>query len=110
MKTRITQKEVKNTHIHVIKVGYCQLQHLLTFKDPYAYTCGGDGWHSDVYSIGTVAISTGYQPFGSKVDYETIKKYDDTAALILGNTKLRYEDKEFMLTSLLHEFIEEVTA
>ena len=108
MKTRITQKEVKATHKHVIKIGYCRLQHLLTFKDPYAYTCGGDGWHSDIYSIGTVAISTGYQPFGDiKPDYDLIKFYDDKAAEILAS---RSEDTATRLNNLLHDFIGRVTA
>ena len=108
MKTRITQKEVKNTHTHVIKVGYCQLQYLLNYKNPYAYTCGADGWHSDVYSIGTVALSTGYQPFGDiKPDYETVKAYDDQAARILAS---RDDNVAQQLNDLLHKFIEEVTA
>jgi hypothetical protein len=80
---------------------------MLTYKDPYAYTCGGDGWHSDIYSIGTVAISTGYQPFGDiKVDYDTVKRYDDKAAEILAS---RAEDTATRLNDLLHDFIEEVT-
>lgn len=107
MKTRITQKEVKATHTHVIRIGYCNLQHLLNYKDPYAYTAGYDGWHSDIYSIGTVALSTGYQPFGNKVSYEIVKAYDDKAAEILAS---RAEDTATRLDDLLHDFIEEVTA
>lgn len=105
---KITMKAVKATHTHVIKVGYCRLQHLLTYKCRYAYTAGYDGWHSDIYSVGTVAISTGYQPFGDiKPDYETVKKYDDQATEILAS---RADDVALQLNDLLHKFIGEVVS
>ena len=105
MKTRITQKEVKATHRKVFKVGYCRLQTLLKFTEPYAYTCGNDGWHSDVYSIGSVAISTGYQPFGEAVDYRISRWYEYKAQEIIGNVTIPYDDRVKAINNLLNDFI-----
>lgn len=109
MKIKTTQKAVKESHIKVIKIGYCGLQNLLTFEDPIAYTCGREGWKADIYSIGTTAIVTGYAPFGNKVSYDLYSGYDIKAAEVLANVKLPYEDRKAKVTALLHEFIEAVT-
>ena len=38
MSRRITQKEVRATHVHVIAVPYCGLYSLLYYYAPYAHT------------------------------------------------------------------------
>lgn len=40
MKYRTTKKEIRNCGSSVYKVGYCNLQFLLRFNDPFAYSEG----------------------------------------------------------------------
>lgn len=51
---------------NVIKVGYCDLQDALKWREPNFYTAGVYGWNSDVYVIDyDTVIVTGYRPFGN---------------------------------------------
>ena len=66
MKTRITKKAIMNTYPNVIKVGYCDLQDALKWREPNFYTAGVFGWNADVYVIDCdTVIVTGYRPFGN---------------------------------------------
>ncbi len=110
MKTKITQKRVFATHEHVVKVGYCRLQFLLKFNDPSFYTTRSEGWGADVYSVGDTAIVTGYAPFGNIVpSYDFIKAFDDKA-LAIQSENIPYEDMRARVSSLLEEFLSQVTA
>lgn len=106
MKFKTTAKEIKNNY-YCIKVGYCDLQRLLSCENPTAYTCGTYGWNADVYTFGDTAIVTGYRPFGEfSADYDTCRKYEALA----GNTDydLNYEVKRERLNNLIEQFIHEV--
>lgn len=110
MSRRITQREVKETHLHVIAVPYCALQFLLCRCTPYAYTERREGWGADIYSIGAYAIATGYAPFGDvKPSHEVLQKYEGMAEYICNGFPLDYVGKKNALDILLWEFIEEVT-
>ena len=109
MKTKTTNKKIYSTHMNVLKVGFCRLQHLLNFRDPDFYNYGIDGWKYDAYSIGSTAIVTGYQPIGEPVSYDLAKKYDDLAIRILADNTLDYQDKRTQLDNLIYEFIEKAT-
>ena len=51
---------------NVIKVGYCDLQDALKWREPNFYTAGVYGWNADVYVIDAeTVIVTGYRPFGN---------------------------------------------
>lgn len=66
MKTRITKKAIMSTYPNVIKVGYCDLQYALKWREPNFYTAGVYGWNADVYVIDCdTVIVTGYRPFGN---------------------------------------------
>lgn len=108
MKVQVMQKTVRATHARVLKIGYCRAQFLLKGTEPYAYTCGNDGWHSDIYSIGYTAISTGYVPFGTAVPYDIVKAYDDKAAKIWSDTTISWDERKDKVNDLLHEFIEKL--
>ena len=82
----------------VLKVGYCQLQTLLKFENPIAYSSGFYGWSCDYYQVGSVYICTGYSPIGKEVNYSLIKKYENAANAV--------ETKEAM-TKLLNDFVKE---
>ena len=66
MKTQITKKAIMSAYRNVIKVGCCDLQDALKWREPNFYTAGVYGWNSDVYVIDhDTVIVTGYRPFGN---------------------------------------------
>lgn len=66
MKTQITKKAIMNAYRNVIKVGYCDMQDALKWREPNFYTAGVYGWNADVYVIDhDTVIVTGYRPFGN---------------------------------------------
>ena len=55
-----------NAYRNVIKVGYCDMQYALRWREPNFYTAGVYGWNADVYVIDCyTVIITGYRPFGN---------------------------------------------
>ena len=110
MKYKTTQREVKSGYSHVIYTGYCNLQTLLHFENPNAYTTRAEGWGADVYSFGSVAIVTGYAPFGTiRADYATCKAYEAKAAKIANHATWKWETKKLKTAELIRAFIQEVT-
>lgn len=98
MKYKTTTKELKQGYRTIIRVGYCDLQNLLSYESPIAYNSGVYGWNYYVYHFGGVAIVTGYRGMPSKnatAEYTTVKKYDDMA---IGKTR---EER----TQLIDKFI-----
>lgn len=78
MKFRTTQKEIKNNYSKIVEIGYCDLQYLLRYFDPVAYTCGVYGWNADIYIIDNIVICTGYRPFGNiRPNWQIIEKYNN---------------------------------
>lgn len=66
MKTKITKKAIMGAYRNIIKVGYCDMQDALKWREPNFYTAGVYGWNSDVYVIDyDTVIVTGYRPFGN---------------------------------------------
>lgn len=88
----------------VISVGYCNLQNLLTYAMPIAYTKGVYGWNADVYAFGDVAIVTGYRPFGDNVDYALCREFEERAKALrdLGRP---YAERKAEAEALVKEFI-----
>ena len=79
MKYKTTSKALKEGYYKIISAGYCELQSLLSYKSPVAYSCGFYGWNFDVYDIDGVAIATGYRSMpskNSKATYELIREYE----------------------------------
>lgn len=79
MKFKTTKKAIKSHYYTIIAVGYCDLQDLLHYENPIAYTCGVYGWNADIYDIDGVAIVTGYRPFGEHIDYDVVDAYNKAA-------------------------------
>jgi hypothetical protein len=87
MKYKTTAKALKEGYYKIISVGYCELQCLLSYESPVAYSAGTYGWNFDVYDVLGVAICTGYRGMpnkNSKVSYTLIKEYEDKSQ---GKTK-----------------------
>lgn len=110
MKFRTSKKAVMNGYTHIIKVPYCNLQNMLNWENPVAYTCGGDGWHADVYEVGQgIAICTGYQPFGNVIPkYDTMKEFDNRAEEIrneYNRSHITDMERKHMIAALIRDFV-----
>jgi len=80
MKYKTTAKELKQGYYKIIEAGYCDLQSLLSYKSPIAYSKGTYGWNFDVYEIDGIAITTGYRGMprkNSKSDYKLMREFEE---------------------------------
>ncbi len=111
MKFKTTQKAIKANYNTIICVPYCDLQNLLNYENPVAYTERREGWAADIYDMGGgVAIVTGYAPFGNiRPSYELRERYEKQAEQIRYNYSLAWEEQREQLEQLARAFIEEVT-
>lgn len=110
MKYRTTQKAVKDSYINKICIGYCNLQYLLNYENPIAYTARREGWAADIYDFGNTAIITGYAPFGNiRPAYDICRKYDSAAEKICYDYSLSWEEQKKRIDNLIKNFIEGVT-
>lgn len=111
MKFKTTQKAIKANYNTIICVLYCDLQTLLNYESPVAYTVRREGWAADIYDMGGgVAIVTGYAPFGNvRPSYELLEQYETGAEKIRYNYSLAWEEQREQLKQLTRAFIEEVT-
>ena len=100
MKFKTTAKAVKENYKTILCIPYCQAQDLLRFHTPQAYTSGVYGWYSDIYIFPKFAISTGYNPFGKPVPYDTLREYNLKAREI---AKTDYENAKEHCYNLLEE-------
>lgn len=111
MKFKATKKEMLSHYDKILGVGYCDLQSLLNYIEPIAYSTRSEGWACDYYEVGGILISTGYAPLSTKnlkKDYETIRRYNDEAAKIIYNYDLSYNERKEQVAELLNEFIEKI--
>lgn len=109
-KYKTTKKTIKEEYKKIIGIGYCNLQNLLKFQEPFAYSTRAEGWACDYYYIDGVLISTGYAPIDSrhtKSTYDICRKYDEAARKILCGHSL-YEEQKEKVNNLLMEYIKEV--
>jgi hypothetical protein len=105
MKLKTTKKQVKNNFNNILSFGFCNIQYLTKFKNPFAYSSGGYGWACDYYEVDNVCLSTGYSPIGENVDYKLMRKYEEKAQKICNNYELSYKVRERRVNKLLIEFI-----
>lgn len=103
MKTQITKKAIMNAYSNVIKVGYCDMQDALKWREPNFYTAGIYGWNADVYVIGhDTVIVTGYRPFGNvELPREVIDTLNKCAESIMHYCE--YDPAKFYLKNNLDE-------
>ena len=108
MKLRTTRKAVGVNHYRVIGAGYCELQNLLKFREPMAYSSGVYGWNCDYYDIGGVVIATGYRGVWSQNTHASekiIRDYDDQAYMVLNDYYTSNTSKRERLDQLIEEFV-----
>ena len=81
-KLKATKKEMQKYNYKILGVGYCNMQNLLQYKAPVAYSCGSYGWSCDYYNINGTIVSTGYSPINTKnmnYDHNLVKEYEKKA-------------------------------
>lgn len=105
MKLKTTKTQIKNNFVKIYSIGYCGIQYLTYYKNPFAYSSGVYGWACDYYEIENVCLSTGYNPIGQNVDYKILRKYELKAQKIILDYTLEYETKQKKINKLLIEFI-----
>ena len=105
MKTKITKKAIMSAYHNVIKVGYCDMQDALKWREPNFYTAGVYGWNSDVYVIDhDTVIVTGYRPFGNvELPREVIDMLNKCAKSI--TRYLNYDLAKIYLKNNLDELV-----
>jgi hypothetical protein len=108
MKLQTTKKQIRQNFNTVLSIGYCDAQYLLDCKNPFAYSAGVYGWSCDYYQIGSVCISTGYSPIGTRVNYSLLRELECKAKLIKNDYNLSYSDREQQLDELIKQLIESV--
>lgn len=111
MKFKTTKAAINEGYYFKICVGYCDLQALLQFENPVAYTSGCYGWNSDIYDLGHITgydnacVVTGYRPFGNiSSDYEHNRKYEKAAQEIVHDYKRDYEERKAEVQKLIKEW------
>ena len=107
IRMKTTRKQIEQNYC-CIAVGYCQLQHLLTYATSPYYTVGVYGWNFDAYTFDykgcNVAICTGYRGMsGVHVDYNIECEFEKRADTIL--TDNVHGNKRERLDALIQEFI-----
>lgn len=108
MKLKTTRKEILKSGCKVVSCGDGDLQNLLTYRSPFAYSTRAEGWACDYYQISDIIISSGYSTIGDRLDYTVIKKYDDRARAIK-NTLRDHAAAEKEIEIIINDFIQEVT-
>lgn len=109
-KYKTTKKAIREIGDPIYCVSYCNLQNLLRFRDPFAYSTRAEGWACDYYSIENFIICTGYAPIGRKTDYNLCREYDQKAREVLCDYSLTWEQQRDRLEELIEEFAGKLTA
>lgn len=109
MKFKTSAKELKNgvPEKYLRRAGYCDLQALLNYEEPVAYSSGRYGWNFDVYKIGNYYITTGYRGMVGERAKNT-EEYEKRAEEILYKSGKEYDDKKRMISALLAEFVQQM--
>ena len=104
MKIKTTRKAVVAGSPRLVSVGYCDLQTLLRYHSPIAYTSGVYGWNFDVYKIHRLTICTGYRGMPGR-RANNAEKYEQAARDAL--EPLDWREAEAEIERLLAEFCEQ---
>ena len=113
MSTKVTEKTIKDyamaTSKPILKVGYCNLQHLLKYSNVYGHTERAEGCGCDIYILPDAIITTGYAPFGEiQANYKTCEKYETKALQVINKYNFYSNELVNELEKLQNEFVNEV--
>ena len=102
MKFKTTAKAIRNNCYNVVSAGYCDLQYLLSYENPVAYTSGVYGWNFDVYEVNGLTICTGYRGMVGK-RAKGINEFENRAKQAM-NLYKDEDARKRVITLLLAEF------
>lgn len=105
MKFKATKKQMREGYEYII--GLNNMEHLLRYTSPIAYSVRAEGWACDYYDIDGVLISAGYSPLKSKntkTDREDAEKTEAIARSISEDYEISYDDKKTLMTDLLKAY------
>lgn len=109
MKIQVTKKAIKERYDIIIGVRAYDMQTLLQFENPFAYSARSEGWACDYYEKDGIVFSTGYAPIKSTVKIKDldsiIEKYETEAKAIKTDFFQEYQEK---INRLLDELIAEL--
>ena len=109
MKFKTTKTAINSGYYYKICIGYCDLQYLLNYENPVAYTCGVYGWNADIYDLNDITgynacIVTGYRPWGNiRADYSRNRAAEEKAEKIVHDYKRDIDERKAELKNILRE-------
>ena len=109
MKFKTTKTAINTGYYYKICIGYCDLQYLLNYENPVAYTCGVYGWNADIYDLTDITgynacIVTGYRPWGNiRADYSRNRAAEENAEKIVHDYKRDIDERKAELKNILRE-------
>ena len=101
MKYKTTRKAIVAGSPRLVSVGYYDLQTLLRYHSPIAYTSGTYGWNFDVYEVNGLTICTGYRGMPGRTA-NNASKYEQAARDAV--ERLDWKEAEEEIERLLAEF------
>jgi len=108
-KYRTTKKAIREKYgdANIYSIGSCNLQFLLKYVSPFAYSVRTEGWACDYYDMGKgIVLCDGYSPIGKKVDFDVMELFDRKAREVWEEYHYTDEDKcEKMITNMLADFV-----
>lgn len=111
MKLHATIREIRDGSYKLLSVGYCEMQHLLQYQSPVAYTAGTYGWNFDAYQINDVTICTGYRgmPKNKRMNdnWQLVREYEKKAEKIIYSVS-NYQDKIEIVNGYLSELLKKL--
>lgn len=103
MKYKTTRKAILNNGGKIRRADYCELQYLLQYHEPQAYTSGVYGWNFDVYHVYGLTICTGYRGMPGD-DLKHVTEYENKARAIYNDHNIPHGQRKADIETLLKEF------
>ena len=102
MKCKTTAKAIRQGFNNILRIGYCDMQRLLSNRSAQSYYSGTYGWNFDVYDVSDIlpgtCIATGYRGMpntAKKVDYTAILEAEKQAK------NLTFDARESLLRDII---------
>ena len=107
MKRKVTKKWIRENFKNIITAGYCDMQSLLSRREPDYYTTGVYGWNEDIYIIdNNTAICTGYRPIsGKRIPFDEVWEAEKQAHKIATDWAMDYTEQKEALEKMVLELI-----
>lgn len=104
MKTQVTKKYINNRFKYVVHIHAYELDNLLFFTSPFAYSVRAEGWACDYWQIGNICLCSGDAPIGQDCNRDLEAIFEAKAKKIRQSKFFKPETKAKKINALLHEF------